>query len=155
MANLQSTIRTNPFRIGGAVTLIASIIIFTALLFAKGRDGAVNYAWLFAGAVVLFYSYKTIRRKGKAVDEELDDRLQCEVKWVGNMIPQIIEIDNCQIIKSGKEIQMELVARVNPNLTVKEGHNLAQKFEHKLRSELPNIGSISIRIEPFIERSAS
>jgi divalent metal cation (Fe/Co/Zn/Cd) transporter len=42
-----------------------------------------------------------------------------------------------------------LHARVDANITVKDGHELAHILKDKLRSEIPELGHVLIHIEPF------
>jgi divalent metal cation (Fe/Co/Zn/Cd) transporter len=43
---------------------------------------------------------------------------------------------------------VDLHARVNANISVKAGHDLAHQLKDTLRSEIPQLGHVLIHIEP-------
>ena len=47
------------------------------------------------------------------------------------------------------KFHVELHARVDANITVKEGHELAHILKDTLRNEIPELGHVLIHIEPF------
>jgi divalent metal cation (Fe/Co/Zn/Cd) transporter len=43
---------------------------------------------------------------------------------------------------------VDLHARVDANITVKAGHDLAHKLKDTLRQEIPELGHVLIHVEP-------
>ena len=134
-----------------AITSIAALIgISIALLGGKGYESADDWAALFASGFILYNSYLIFRPAlGEIMDEhKYDDQVELIRKVSLNVIG-IIDTEKCFIRKAGMKYHVELHARVDASITVKDGHDLAHILKDKLRSEIPELGHVLIHIEPF------
>jgi divalent metal cation (Fe/Co/Zn/Cd) transporter len=82
------------------------------------------------------------------MDEHLNDDLIDEIRKVSFRVDGIIDTEKCFIRKSGMKYHVDLHARVDANITVKEGHELAHKLKDTLRQEIPELGHVLIHVEP-------
>ncbi len=134
-----------------AITSIAALIgISIALLGGKGYESADDWAALFASGFILYNSYLIFRPAlGEIMDEhKYDDQVEL-IRKVSLNVTGIIDTEKCFIRKAGMKYHVELHARVDANITVKDGHKLAHILKDKLRSEIPELGHVLIHIEPF------
>ena len=134
-----------------AITSIAALIgISIALLGGKGYESADDWAALFASGFILYNSYLIFRPAlGEIMDEhKYDDQVEL-IRKVSLNAPGIIDTEKCFIRKAGMKYHVELHARVDASITVKDGHDLAHMLKDKLRSEIPELGHVLIHIEPF------
>ena len=134
-----------------AITSIAALIgISIALLGGKGYESADDWAALFASGFILYNSYLIFRPAlGEIMDEhKYDDHVEL-IRKVSINVPGIIDTEKCFIRKAGMKYHVELHARVDASITVKDGHDLAHTLKDKLRSEIPELGHVLIHIEPF------
>ena len=133
-----------------AITSIAAFIgISIALVLGKGYETADDWAALFASAFILYNSYLIFRPAlGEIMDEHLYDDLIEDIRRVSHQVDGIIDTEKCFIRKSGMRYHVDLHARVDANITVKEGHDLAHLLKDTLRSEIPELGHVLIHVEP-------
>ena len=133
-----------------AITSIAAFIgISIALVLGKGYETADDWAALFAAAFILYNSYLIFRPAlGEIMDEHLYDDLIEDIRRVSHQVDGIIDTEKCFIRKSGMRYHVDLHARVDANITVKEGHDLAHLLKDTLRSEIPELGHVLIHVEP-------
>lgn len=133
-----------------AITSVAAFIgISIALILGKGYESADDWAALFASGFILYNSYLIFRPAlGEIMDEHLNDDLIDEIRKVSFQVDGIIDTEKCFIRKSGMKYHVDLHARVDANITVKEGHKLAHKLKDTLRQEIPELGHVLIHVEP-------
>lgn len=133
-----------------AITSIAAFIGITiALVLGKGYEAADDWAALFAAVFILFNSYLIFRPAlGEIMDEHFYDELVLEIRDVSSGVEGILGTEKCHIRKAGMVYHVDLHARVNSEITVREGHDLAHQLKDHLKEEIPKLGNILIHIEP-------
>lgn len=133
-----------------AITSIAAFIgISIALIFGKGYETADDWAALFASGFILYNSYLIFRPAlGEIMDEHLYDDLIEEIRKVAITVDGIAGTEKCFIRKAGMQYHVDLHAKVDGNISVKDGHLIAHKLKDTLRQEMPQLGHVLIHIEP-------
>jgi cation diffusion facilitator family transporter len=133
-----------------AITSVAAFIgISIALFLGKGYEAADDWAALFASFFILYNSYLIFRPAlGEIMDEHLYDDLVEEIRKVSHQVDGIIDTEKCFIRKAGMKYHVDLHARVNGTISVKEGHDLSHKLKDTLRDRIPELGHVLIHIEP-------
>jgi cation diffusion facilitator family transporter len=133
-----------------AITSVAAFTgISIALFLGKGYEAADDWAALFASVFILYNSYLIFRPAlGEIMDEHLYDDLVEEIRNVSHQVDGIIDTEKCFIRKAGMKYHVDLHARVNGAITVKEGHDLSHKLKDTLREKIPELGHVLIHIEP-------
>lgn len=133
-----------------AITSVAAFIGISAALFlGKGYEAADDWAALFASGFILYNSYLIFRPAlGEIMDEHLYDDLVEEIREVSHQVDGIIDTEKCFIRKAGMKYHVDLHARVNGDITVKEGHDLSHLLKDTLREKIPELGHVLIHIEP-------
>ena len=134
-----------------AITSIAALIgISTALIGGNGYESADDWAALFASGFILYNSYLIFRPAlGEIMDEHKYDEQVEMIRKVSHDVHGIVDTEKCFVRKAGMKFHVELHARVDANITVKEGHELAHILKDTLRNEIPELGHVLIHIEPF------
>ena len=133
-----------------AITSVAAFVGITiALVLGKGYESAEDWAALFASGFILYNSYLIFRPAlGEIMDEHLYDDLIEDIRRVSHQVDGIIDTEKCFIRKSGMKYHVDLHARVDATISVKEGHDLAHLLKDTLRSEIPELGHVLIHVEP-------
>ncbi|WP_418263615.1 cation diffusion facilitator family transporter [Flavobacterium faecale] len=133
-----------------AITSVAAFIGISAALFlGQGYEEADDWAALFASGFILYNSYLIFRPAlGEIMDEHLYDDLVKEIREVSSHVDGIIDTEKCFIRKAGMVYHVDLHARVNGEISVKEGHDLAHQLKDRLKLEIPKLGHILIHVEP-------
>lgn len=76
--------------------------------------------------------------------EELDNMAVCIKK-----VEEVREIKEIRGRFNGNNIFLDVIVRVNPELSVVEGHNITEEIEERLKKEL-NITEVVVHVEPDI-----
>ena len=133
-----------------ALTSVAAFVgISISLFMGKGYETADDWAALLASGIILYNSYLIFRPAlGEIMDEHYYDDLIEEIRKVSTSVSGIDGTEKCFVRKAGLKYHIDLHARVNGSLSVKEGHDLAHQLKDTLRRELPQLGHVLIHIEP-------
>ena len=133
-----------------AITSVAAFLgISIALYFGKGYESADDWAALFASGFILYNSYKIFRPAlSEIMDEHLYDELVEEIRVVSLTVPGVIDAEKCFIRKAGMQYHVDLHARVEGTITVREGHDIAHDLKDTLRAQIPSLGHVLIHVEP-------
>ncbi|MBP7273985.1 MAG: cation transporter [Saprospiraceae bacterium] len=133
-----------------AVTSVSAFIgISIALYLGKGYESADDWAALFASGFILYNSYLIFRPAlGEFMDEHQFDELRQKIQLIAKTVEGVIETEKCYIRKAGLIYHIELHAIVNGDISVKEGHSIAHNLVDELKRQLPELGIVSIHIEP-------
>lgn len=133
-----------------AITSVTAFLgISIALILGDGYEAADDWAALFASFFILYNSYLIFRPAlGEIMDEHLYKELEEEIRKKSIETKGIMNTEKCFIRKSGMKYHVDLHARVNGKISVKDGHDIAHDLIDHLHNEIPNLGHILIHIEP-------
>lgn len=133
-----------------AITSITAFIgISIAVIFGAGYETADDWAALFAAAFILYNSYLIFRPAlSEIMDEHVYDELIEEIRRKSVEVEGIIGTEKCFIRKVGTKYHVDLHARVDGSISVKEGHALAHHLMNHLAEQIPDLGKIFIHVEP-------
>lgn len=133
-----------------AITSVAAFIgISIALIMGKGYESADDWAALFASAFILYNSYLIFRPAlGEIMDEHVYDELIDDIRIVAQEVEGVKGTEKCFIRKAGMQYHVDLHAKVDANITVKHGHDIAHQLKDTLRTKIPQLGHVLIHIEP-------
>ena len=82
------------------------------------------------------------------MDEHLYDDVAEKIKTVSLEVEGVIDTEKCHIRKTGMKYYVDLHARVDAHISVREGHDISHALKDHLKQEIPELASILIHIEP-------
>ncbi|MCW3091504.1 MAG: cobalt-zinc-cadmium resistance protein [Ferruginibacter sp.] len=134
-----------------AITSVAAFIgISIALILGKGYETADDWAALFASGFILYNSYLIFRPAlGEIMDEHVYDDLVEVVRKVSLTVNGIKATEKCFIRKAGMVYHVDLHAKVDAGISVKEGHDIAHTLKNTLQEKIHQLGHVLIHIEPY------
>jgi cation diffusion facilitator family transporter len=135
-----------------ALTSVAAFTgISIALIFGDGYESADDWAALFSSAIILYNCYHIFRPAlGEIMDENVYPEMEHRIRLTAMTVNGITGTEKLLIRKTGMSYHVELHANVDGNITVKAGHDLSHELKDKLKLDIPELGNITIHIEPFI-----
>lgn len=133
-----------------ALTSVAAFIgISIALILGPGYEAADDWAALFSSAFILYNCYHILRPAlGEIMDENVHSEMAERIRKVSLLVPGVVATEKLLIRKTGMTYQVELHATVDGNIPVREGHKISHKLKDKLKDEIPELGNVTIHIEP-------
>jgi cation diffusion facilitator family transporter len=110
---------------------------------------ADHYGGFAVGLVVAFTGLRVMRDTSlELMDVSPDPRLLGRIREVAAGVPGVLGIEKCFARKSGVQYYVDLHVEVDPNLTVRDSHEVAGQVRSRLRQELAWIADVLVHIEP-------
>jgi cation diffusion facilitator family transporter len=133
-----------------ALTSIAAFIgISIALILGPGYEAADDWAALFSSAFILYNCYHIFRPAlGEIMDENVHPEMEERIRKLSLLVPGVTATEKLLIRKTGMTYQVELHANVDGEISVRKGHEISHKLKDKLKEEIPELGNVTIHIEP-------
>ena len=133
-----------------AMTSVAAFIgISVALIGGEAWQSADDWAALFACALIGANGYRLLR---PALFEIMDTAPRGEivdlVRKAAESVPGVVETDKCFVRKMGLSFYVDLHARVNGDISVREGHHIAHAVKRAIQESDPRIADVLVHIEP-------
>jgi len=134
-----------------AMTSAAAFVGIAIALFGGSRTiGADNWAALFACVVVVVNGIRMLHRAtGEMMDSAVPDTVTNEVRAIAFGVDGVRALDKCRVRKSGITHLVDIQVRVDGELTVRAGHNIAHAVKDALLSAPLGITDVSVHIEPM------
>jgi cation diffusion facilitator family transporter len=125
-----------------------------ALLGGKGWEAADRWAALGAACVILYNAWRQLRPAiFELGDVAPDPNIEARVRDIARRVPRVIGLDKCFVRKMGFSFYVDLHVVVNGNLSVREGHRIANEVKEKILRTLPEVAEVLVHIEPEEELS--
>ena len=87
---------------------------------------------------------------GDVMDTAVTAKFDGEVRALALGVPGVQALDKCRVRKSGLSHLVDIQVRVDGNLTVREGHDIAHAVKDTLLASAPHaISDVSVHVEPM------
>lgn len=135
-----------------AMTSAAAFVgISIALWAGKGWETADDWAALFACVIIAFNG---VGMFGKALRDVMDTAVAAdferEVRALALAVPGVLALDKVRVRKSGLSHLVDIQVRVDGDLTVRAGHDIAHAVKDALLASAPHaISDVTVHIEPM------
>jgi cation diffusion facilitator family transporter len=127
----------------------AFVGISIALLGGPGWEGADDWAALFAAAII---AINALRLMAPAIAEITDmaprNEINEEVREVARGIGGVVDVEKCLVRKMGFDYYVDMHVIVNPEMTVRDGHEIAHRVKDAVREANPRVFDVLVHIEP-------
>ena len=135
-----------------AMTSAAAFIgISIALWGGKGWETADDWAALFACVIIAFNGFGMFTKAlGDVMDTAAPQNFENEVRALALSVPGVHALDKVRMRKSGLSHLVDIQVRVDGDLTVREGHDIAHAVKDALMASDPHsISDVTVHIEPM------
>ena len=100
--------------------------------------------------IILGVGIKAFFRTGSALlDEAADSGTLAAIRRVALSVPGVRDTEKIMTRRSGLETHMELHVEVDPAMSVRDAHAVAQQVEQTIRREVPGATHVTVHIEPY------
>jgi cation diffusion facilitator family transporter len=135
-----------------AITSAAAFVgIALAIAGGPGWEVADDWAALFACIVITFNGILMFNRAlGDVMDTAVPGKFEDEVRGIALGVDGVNALDKVRVRKSGLSHLVDIHVRVDGNLTVRAGHDIAHAVKDALLASSPHaISDVSVHIEPM------
>ncbi len=135
-----------------AITSAAAFIgIAIAVIGGPGWETADDWAALLACAVIAFNGVMMFNKAlADVMDTAVSVAFENEIRAVALRVPGVSALDKCRVRKSGLSHLVDIQVRVDGDLTVRAGHDIAHAVKDALLASGPHaVSDVSVHIEPM------
>jgi len=125
--------------------------IAVALIGGAGWEAADDWAALFACLVIAFNGVGMFNKAlGDVMDTAMPAEFENEVRALALAVPGVRALDKARVRKSGLSHLVDIHVRVDGELTVRAGHDIAHAVKDALIASVPHaISDVAVHIEPM------
>lgn len=136
-------------RADAITSLVTFLGIAATLILGPGYETFDDWAAIIASLIITYNAYRLLRPAlGEIMDEHVHDDLVEEIREVCIHIPDVVDTEKCFVRKTGTTYHVDLHLRVDGNLSVTQGHDIAHITKAAIKKEIPFIADILIHVEP-------
>lgn len=134
-----------------AMTSAAAFVgIGIALVGGPGWETADDWAALFACVIIAFNGFNmTMKALGDVMDTAVPEEFEKEIRAIALGVPGVQDLHRLRMRKSGLSHLVDIQIRVDGELTVREGHDIAHLVKDALLASAPHaISDVTVHVEP-------
>lgn len=110
---------------------------------------ADQYGGFAVGLIVVFTGARIVRETSlQLVDTMPDGAMMSQIRAVALEVPGVRGVEKCFARKTGLEYHVDLHLEVDPDITVRESHDIATRVRIRLRESLDFIADVLVHVEP-------
>jgi cation diffusion facilitator family transporter len=128
----------------------AALIALGLTLFDPSRFlHADQYGGFAVGLIVVFTGARIVRETAlQLVDTMPDGDVMNQIRAVALAAPGVAGVEKCYARKTGFEYHVDLHLEVDPDITVRESHDIATDVRIRLKESLDFIADVLVHVEP-------
>lgn len=135
-----------------AVTSAAAFVgIAVALAGGAGWEAADDWAALFACVVIAFNGVGMVNKAlGDVMDTAVPESFESEIRALALAVPGVLALHRVRVRKSGLSNLVDIQIRVDGDLSVRAGHDIAHAVKDALIASAPHrISDVTVHVEPM------
>ena len=133
-----------------AVSGLAALSALSLTLYDPVRFlRADHYGAFVVGLIVMFTGARVVRETGmQLMDTMPDPQLMGLIREVAGSVPGVDGVEKCYARKTGLKYHVDLHLEVDPDMTVRDSHDIAQQVRERIRDELKWVADVLVHVEP-------
>jgi cation diffusion facilitator family transporter len=134
--------------LSGSVALGAVLLS----IYLPGKMQAADHYGGFAiGLIVIFLGIRVVRETAlHLMDTMPDEQQMAQIRASGLRVPGARGIEKCFARKTGLRYHVDLHLEVDPDLSVRESHEIAGAVKRTIKAELDWVEDVLIHVEPYV-----
>jgi cation diffusion facilitator family transporter len=133
-----------------AITSLAAAIGISIAVFAGPAFVRADSVAAIIAAVIIFWNGWRLLRP--ALDELMDAApgrdFNANISRIAEAVPGVDRVEKCFARKAGYNYFVDLHVEVDPEMTVREAHDIAHVVKDEIRRRVPTVSDVLVHIEP-------
>jgi cation diffusion facilitator family transporter len=130
-------------------TSVALIAVLISLWNPDRFHKADHAGSIIIGLIVVFVGIRVARQTvDQLTDAMPDDNSMRQIRAVALSVPGAIGIEKCFARRTGFRYHVDLHLEVDPDLTVRESHDIAAKVKSEIKNRLDWVADVLVHVEP-------
>ena len=101
------------------------------------------------GIIVIFVAIRVVRETMlQLMDTMPDPEAMDLIRNTGLTVPGVLGIEKCFARKTGLKWHVDLHLEVDPEMTVRQSHEIANKVRFRIREQLDWVADVLVHVEP-------
>jgi cation diffusion facilitator family transporter len=110
---------------------------------------ADHYGGFAVGVIVILTGVRVVRETSlQLMDTMPDEALMDRIRQVALSVPGAAGVEKCFARRTGLQYHVDLHLEVDPDITVRESHEIATQVRIRLKEELDFIADVLVHVEP-------
>jgi cation diffusion facilitator family transporter len=111
---------------------------------------ADHYGAFAVGVIVVGTAIRIIYDTSRYLMDTMPDDASMEtIRATALSVPDVKGVEKCFARKTGLKYHVDLHLEVDPDLTVRDGHEIAQNVREKVTEQLPWVADVLVHVEPW------
>lgn len=127
---------------------LAFVGISIALIGGPSWAVADDWAALAASVAIVANGVLLLREPYHEIVDRNDETVSARCAQLAMSVKGITAVERCEARKTGRLYRVIMHAEVDPDMTVKDAHDLTGQVKDVVRREMPTVASVLIHIEP-------
>lgn len=128
--------------------VLVSVSVIVGLVFVRlGWPIADSIASLVVAVMILKSAYEVFKQANTTLSDEARIPV-AEVKAVANAVPGAVDCHNVRTRGTEGEVYMDLHILVDPEMTIREAHGVAELVERAIAEKFDQVVDIVVHVEP-------
>ncbi len=137
-----------------AIDIVSGLVALAALSLTLWRPvgfaHADHYGAFAVGIIVIVTAMRVMQQSSMhLMDTMPEDAAMDQVRNVAMSVEEVKGVEKCFARKTGLQYHVDLHLEVDPLITVRSSHEIAQRVREKIRDEIPWVADVLVHVEPY------
>ncbi|PYT14276.1 MAG: cation transporter [Acidobacteria bacterium] len=133
---------------------LSGVVALAAVLLSNfGSEkvaAADRYGGFAIGLIVVFLALRVVRETVMQLMDTMPDPTQMvQIRAAALRVPGVRGIEKCYARKTGLRYHVDLHLEVDPDLTVRESHEIARSVKNTIKADLDWVEDVLVHVEPY------
>ena len=130
---------------------VVALVAVSVTLMDPDRFLRADHIGAFAvGVIVICSACRVIYESGMhLMDTMPDERSMKKIREVALSVADVAGVEKCFARKTGLKYHVDLHLEVDPEITVRASHEIAQRVRDRIRQQLPWVADVLVHVEPW------
>lgn len=130
-------------------TCVAFVAVVLTLLNPVRFRSADHIGGMLIGVIIFFMSIRVVLRTvGQLIDTMPEAGKMAQLRAVALSVPGTQGIEKCFARRTGLKYHVDLHLEVNPDMTVRESHQIATRVKRHVKNQLHWVADVLVHVEP-------
>jgi cation diffusion facilitator family transporter len=137
--------------LSGSVALLA---VGLALYNPDRFLAADHYGGAAIGVIVILLGLRVVHETSLTLMDTMPDaEMMASIRASALKVPGALDVEKCYARKTGLRYHVDLHLEVDPELTVRRSHAIAEEVRNRVKADLAWVEDVLVHVEPYGERA--
>lgn len=124
-------------------------------IYDPGRFMAADhYGGAAIGCIVILLGLRVVRETSLTLMDTMpSEEMMASIRASAMKVPGALDVEKCYARKTGLRYHVDLHLEVDPDLTVRRSHAIAEEVRNRVKSDLAWVEDVLVHVEPYGERA--